>query len=260
MKTIKVISEEIVQWLKDYAEKNDRKAFVVGVSGGVDSALVSTLCAMTGIHTNVVILPCQSKSDGIERANKHIGWLHQNFKNVTKHEIDLTPTFETFVKSTEMYRNDLADVNTKSRLRMIALYQIATPLNGLVVGTGNKIEDFGIGFFTKYGDGGVDISPIGDLLKSEVRKMSKELGILPELVWAIPTDGLWSDNRTDEQAIGATYDDLEFAMNYIEENTDPVHRDFVTMEQNMILNLYVKLNKRAQHKLNPIPVFKKTKN
>lgn len=245
---------EIVNWLKDYATKYNRKAWVVGVSGGVDSALVSTLCAMTGIHTNVVCLPCQSKPDGLDKANKHIAWLHQNFTNVTKHEIDLTPTFEAYAKSTEMYRDGLADANTKSRLRMVALYQIATPLQGLVVGTGNKVEDFGVGFFTKYGDGGVDISPIADLMKSEVRQMCRDLGVLPELCEAVPTDGLWNDNRTDEGQLGATYDELEWAMKWRETTAAGIDA-VLTDRKKEVLAIYDKRHAASAHKMAPIPTF-----
>lgn len=215
---MKNLANEIVAWLKNYAETNNRKSWVVGVSGGVDSALVSTLCAMTGLPTHCVTMPCQTVADQTDRGIKHFGWLLEKFgANVAKyHCIDLTKTFESFKSEVGVnYDNDLAFANTKSRLRMIALYQIATCNDGLVAGTGNKVEDYGIFFYTKGGDGQVDIAPIGDLMKSEVRQMCRELGVLPELAEAVPTDGLWADTRSDEDAIGATYDELEWAMTFL---------------------------------------------
>lgn len=252
---MKQIANGIVEWLKTYAVNNGRKSFVVGVSGGVDSALVSTLCAMTGMTTYAVILPCQSKEVETARGKKHVEWLQSQFTNVVHCEIDLTKTFEAFYDETKY---DFADLlgyaNTKSRLRMVALYQIATPNDGLVVGTGNKVEDFGVGFFTKYGDGGVDISPIADLMKSEVRQMARELNILPELTEAVPTDGLWADARTDEGQLGATYDELEWAMNYAEKKFDP--NAVLTARQQEVFNIYMKRHMASRHKLTPIPTCK----
>lgn len=252
---MKILANQIVKWLNEYAVKANRKAWVIGVSGGVDSALVSTLCAMTGLPTHVVVLPCETKEDQTERAIKHIGWLEKNYGSFVRyHEIDLTDTFEAFKDEvTDRYDSALAYANTKSRLRMIALYQIATCVGGLVVGTGNKVEDFGVGFFTKYGDGGVDISPIGDLLKSEVRQMCRELGVLPELSEAVPTDGLWDDTRTDEAQLGATYDELEWAMAH--EDMLPTDRPEVTPRQAEVLTVYRKWHKAGLHKLAPIPTF-----
>src|ERR1035437_6444863 len=187
---MKTLANEIVLWLRTYANASNRKAFVLGVSGGVDSALVSTLCAMTGLPTYCVLLPCHSKGEHTVMGRKHIEWLIGQFPNVIVQKIDLTDTFDAFYYETKHdHADELAYANTKSRLRMIALYQIATSAQGLVVGTGNKVEDFGIGFFTKHGDGGVDISPIADLMKSEVRQMCRELGVLPEICDAVPTDG-----------------------------------------------------------------------
>jgi NAD+ synthase len=256
---MKNLSNEIVQWIKDYATKNNRKSLVVGVSGGVDSALVSTLCAMTGLPTHCVVMPCQTKTDQTDRGNKHIEWLRSKFDNVYYECVDLTNTFEAFQRvTTTCYHNKLGYANSKSRLRMVTLYQIATATNGLVVGTGNKVEDFGVGFFTKYGDGGVDISPIGNLLKSEVRTMCRALGVLPELSEAVPTDGLWDDTRTDEDQIGATYDELEWAMEFFESN-DPgdIHLwgGEVTTRQREVLAIYDKWHNAGAHKLAPIPVF-----
>jgi NAD+ synthase len=257
---MKTLANEIVAWLKDYAEKNNRKAFVLGVSGGVDSALVSTLCAMTGLPTYCVVLPCQSKEEHANTAGKHIDWLQDNFGDIVVFKkIDLTETFEAFYDETKYdHADDLAYANTKSRLRMVALYQIATPIGGLVVGTGNKVEDFGIGFFTKYGDGGVDISPIADLMKSEVRQMCRDLGVLPELSEAVPTDGLWNDTRTDETQVGATYDELEWAMGFLEKNNGwPLESTISTMSvrQKDVLNIYNQRHLVSRHKLNPIPTF-----
>jgi NAD+ synthase len=260
---MKELANDIVAWLKDYAVKNDRKAFVLGVSGGVDSALVSTLCAMTGLPTYCAVLPCQSKSAETSRGEKHIEWLQKRYPNVRRQHIDLTTTFEAFYDNTKYELADaLAYANTKSRLRMIALYQIATPIGGIVVGTGNKVEDFGIGFFTKYGDGGVDLSPIADLLKSEVRQMCRDLGVLPELSEAVPTDGLWADARTDEGAIGASYDELEWVMTFLERNNGwpcPVptnsNTPLLTARQQEVLNIYMKRHMASRHKLEPIPTF-----
>jgi len=260
---MKNVANDIVAWLKNYAETNNRKAFIVGVSGGVDSALVSTLCAMTGIPIHCVTLPCQTKVDQTDRGHQHIEWLEGKFENVKQHTLDLTNTFEEFFQTTRLdYSNELAYANSKSRLRMIALYQIATCVGGLVVGTGNKVEDHGVKFFTKYGDGGVDISPIGDLLKSEVRQMCRELGVLPQLCDAIPTDGLWDDTRTDETQLGATYDELEWAMNYIATfnwgHPDYVNNSLVlTNRQVEILDTFNKWSKVGMHKMLPIPTFKR---
>lgn len=258
---MKNLANEIVAWLKDYAVKNNRRSFVVGVSGGVDSALVSTLCAMTGLPTHCVILPCESKNDEIDRAVRHITWLRSafmtTFHNVVDDYVDLTDTFKSFQKSFDgFYDTPLGWANSKSRLRMIALYQIATISQGLVVGTGNKVEDFGVGFFTKYGDGGVDISPIADLTKTEVRAMSRALGILPELSEAIPTDGLWEDARTDESQLGASYEELEWVMDWLESHNINEAGRF-TLRQLEVLKIYDKWHNAGAHKLLPIPTFKR---
>jgi NAD+ synthase len=259
---MKRISDQIVAWLKNYAVTNNRKSFVVGVSGGVDSALVSTLCAKTEIPIICVTLPCHSKTDGIVNADKHIEWLRQNFGNVSAFNFDLTSAFDSFQKSfMKLFDSPLGWANTKSRLRMTALYQVATPAEGLVVGTGNKVEDYGVGFFTKYGDGGVDLSPIGDLTKTEVRAMCRELGVLPELTNAIPTDGLWEDTRTDEQQLGASYEELEWAMQWMNDSANcysTVLVEGLTTRQKEVLSSYNKWHNAGQHKLNPIPVFKPT--
>jgi len=244
--------EKIVNWLKEYSLKNNRKCFVVGVSGGVDSALVSTLCAMTGIKTIVVFLACDSKSSDYERFVMHSEWLSKKFTNVVMTRIELTDVFNFLKKEIPpIFDSEIGWANTKSRLRMVTLYQIATSMNGLVVGTGNKVEDFGIGFFTKYGDGGVDISPIGDLTKTEVRQMCKKLNISPKICNAIPSDGLWDDNRTDEEQIGATYEELEWAMNPSEHPTF----EQLTDRQIKILKIYEQRRSSNYHKFIPIPVF-----
>ena len=259
---MKKLANEIVEWIRDYAVESKRdSSLTVGVSGGVDSALVSTLCAMTGLMTDCVILPCQTKKDQTDRGLIHVNWLKDKFSTVVSHKIDLTTTFEAFKRETNsLYDNELAFANAKSRLRMVALYQIATVYGGLVVGTGNKVEDFGVGFFTKYGDGGVDISPIADLTKTEVRQMARELGILPELSEAVPTDGLWDDTRTDESQLGASYEELEWAMKWIEDGKNcnsTVLVEGLTSRQKDVLYIYNKWHNMGAHKLLPIPTFKR---
>jgi len=247
-----ILSDKIIKWISNYCKNNKIKSLVVGVSGGVDSGLVSTLCAKTNLPTYVISMPLHQEFSQLERSRNHCKWLTDNFKNVTFIEKDLTQTFETF-KSLfiDDYNSKLASANSKSRLRMITLYQIAGSTNGIVVGTGNKIEDFGVGFFTKYGDGGVDISPISDLTKTEVRLMSKTLNIPDFIVNAIPTDGLWDDNRNDESQIGASYEELEWAMEYKGD------METLTNRQRAVYNIYHKLNTQNQHKMIPIPQFKK---
>jgi NAD+ synthase len=203
---MKIKSNKIIKWLVEYSNNSNTNGFVVGVSGGVDSALTSTLCAMTGKKTIVVSMPIHQEPTQHSRSIKHINWLCSKFSNVEQLTLDLSPAYDVF--SNMIASSELGLANTSSRLRMVSLYLIANTHNLLVVGTGNKVEDYGVGFFTKYGDGGVDISPIADLLKSEVRLIAKELGVLDELVNAVATDGLWGDNRTDEDQIGATYDEL----------------------------------------------------
>jgi len=255
---MKNLANEIVNWLGEYASKNNRKSFVIGVSGGIDSALVSTLCARTYFPTYCVVLPCKSKDDELSRADRHIGWLQKSWGNVHGLNINLTHTFEIFKDCLPNYLyNNLAFANTKSRLRMIALYQIATCYSGLVVGTGNKVEDYGVGFFTKHGDGGVDISPIGDLTKTEVRLMSKELGINEEILTVAPTDGLWDDARTDESQLGATYEELEWAMDFLDKKPSFYIQGSLTNRQQEVLDIYNRWHNAGAHKLAPIPMFKR---
>ena len=242
----------ISNWLNDYIENANLKAFVVGISGGIDSALTSTLCSMTGKKTIVVSMPIYQNPKELERANHHIKWLEEKYTNVEKIEVDLTETFEHF-KNLFVSEDSLALANSRSRLRMTTLYQIASMETGLVAGTGNKVEDLGVGFFTKYGDGGVDISPIADLTKSEVRKLSKELGIIQKIIDAPPTDGLWDDGRTDEQQLGATYTELEWAMEFDSNNVDFL----LTERQKEVLEIYNKFHNQNKHKMVQIPIFKK---
>lgn len=254
MKTSKTI-DYIVSWIKNYKEVNAVNGFVVGVSGGIDSALTSTLCAMTGINTLCLNMPIRQKEEQYNRANKHINWLKNKFKNVNSIDIDLTKVFNEFKSTVEnnSSENNLALANSRSRIRMTTLYYYAGINNSIVVGTGNKVEDFGIGFYTKYGDGGVDISPIADLMKSEVFKISKALQINDEIIDAKPTDGLWDDDRTDEDQIGATYNDLELIMNILEKGVDP---DEIADELKGKYDIYIKHHMANKHKMIGIPICK----
>lgn len=243
------LDQKISDWLKNYLTSNKLDSFVIGVSGGIDSAVTSTLCALTNKPVIVVSMPIHQAPNQLQRAHNHINWLQTNFTNVLFLEYDLTFTFETF-KSLFLTDNLLALANSRARLRMTTLYQVAAENKGIVVGTGNKVEDFGVGFFTKYGDGGVDISPIADLTKTEVRQLAKEIGIANEIIQAPPTDGLWGDNRTDEDQIGASYEELEGAMDY---KGDP--NNLFGREQE-VYYIYQKHHKANQHKMLPIPIFK----
>lgn len=240
----------IVNWLKEYALKNKSDGFVIGISGGVDSALTSTLCCLTGLNVIVVTLPIHQHENQLNRANKHMNWLEKKFKNVSKLTINLTEVFNIFKNTYSM--TELAEANLRSRMRMTSLYSIANSNNMLVVGTGNKVEDFGIGFFTKYGDGGVDISPIADLLKSEVREMSRDLNILEELCNAIATDGLWEDSRTDEEQIGASYEELEWALKYY--NKHGMITFNLSEREKQVLNIYVNRHEKNKHKMLMPPI------
>ena len=243
------LNQKISNWLLDYLHINELDCFVIGISGGIDSALTSTLCAQTGRKTIVVSMPIHQQPDQLSRAHNHIKWLKSKYPNVLSLEYDLTETFETFKKLFSI-ENRLALANSRSRLRMTTLYQISTTFRGIVVGTGNKVEDFGVGFFTKYGDGGVDISPIGNLNKTEVRQMAHELGIIEEILIAAPTDGLWDDNRTDEGQLGATYEELEWAMEY--------EGSLIGLEkrQREVLDIYTSLHTKNVHKMAMPPIFK----
>jgi NAD+ synthase len=214
MQTTSVITH-ISNWLKNYANSCNSQGFVIGISGGIDSAVTSILAAKTGLPLICVEMPIHQNKIQIERGLKHIEWLKENFSNTSSIKLELSSLFDEFIaKIPANNKSELALVNTRARLRMTTLYYFAQANNSLVLGTGNKVEDFGIGFFTKYGDGGVDISPIADLLKSEVYTLGKELAINNDILTAPPTDGLWGDNKTDEDQIGATYPELEWAMNF----------------------------------------------
>ena len=249
---------KISKWLKEYSESNGNMSFVVGVSGGVDSALTSVLCAETGIQTLLVSMPIHQHSSQLDRAHNHMDWLEKTYVNVRVVEKNLTEVFEVFKSQFPNEQSDLSLANSRARLRMTTLYQLASVNNALVVGTGNKVEDFGVGFFTKYGDGGVDISPIADLMKSEVREMAFSLGVSEEIVEAAPTDGLWGDDRTDEDQLGATYDELEWAMDYLSTLDYKGHKELNKRELE-VLKIYKDFNGRNQHKMIPIPVYYKLK-
>ncbi len=247
------IIDYIVLWLKEYSVKSNTKGFIIGISGGVDSAVTSILASKTGLPVICVDMPIHQNQLQINRGQKHINWLKEKHPNVDSDKIDLTNIFDeltsTIIKNKN--KNLLALANSRARLRMITLYYIAQDNNYIVVGTGNKVEDFGIGFFTKYGDGGVDISPIADLLKTEVYELARILGVSQEILEAEPTDGLWENNQTDEDQIGATYEELEWAMNYTE---TPVNE--ITDRQKEVLKIYTNFNRKNKHKMTPIPICK----
>ena len=249
MKTTAVITH-ISNWLTDYAKSSVSKGFVIGISGGIDSAVTSTLVAKTGLPLICVEMPIHQQKEQVERGKEHINWLKKNFQNVSSTELNLTTVYDGFISQLPNNKNthELALVNTRARLRMTTLYYFAQANNSLVLGTGNKVEDFGIGFFTKYGDGGVDVSPIADLLKSEVYILGKELGINNNILIAPPTDGLWGNDKTDEDQIGATYPELEWAMQFDgDKNT-------LNIRKREVLKIYTQLNRANQHKMNAIPV------
>jgi len=233
----------ISNWIKDYVEKMPSKAqsLVVGISGGIDSSVSSTLSAMTGIKTIVLSMPIKQKSSQHNLSLKHQEWLVKNFNNVEAHTLNLDKLFETFEGVLSNFNSEIGMANSRARIRMTTLYQVAATNKGIVVGTGNKVEDFGVGFYTKYGDGGVDISPIADCNKSEVWKIGKSINILQEIINAVPTDGLWDDGRTDEGQLGLKYEELEEAMN----NINSINRE-----------KYEKIRNMNLHKMEPIPVCK----
>ncbi|WP_299431682.1 NAD(+) synthase [uncultured Aquimarina sp.] len=254
MQTEKVI-DYIVNWLKDYATKANINGFVIGISGGIDSAVTSTLCAKTGLNVLCVEMPIHQAPSQVNRAQEHISLLKTRFNKVTDTRVDLTPVFEKFKtsapKSDSVARLNLSLANTRARLRMTTLYYLAGLHGYLVAGTGNKVEDFGVGFYTKYGDGGVDISPIADLLKSEVYELAKVLEVPDSIQVATPTDGLFGDSRSDEDQIGASYDELEWAMKM--KDLGKKSDDFSGRELE-VFNIYSHLNTVNQHKMIPIPV------
>lgn len=254
MQTEKV-TDHIVNWLKNYATKANIKGFVIGISGGIDSAVTSTLCAKTGLELLCLEMPIHQAESQVTRAIKHIDWLQTNFNNVKRQQVNLTPVFDSFIDTLPNVANEeerfLSLANARARLRMTTLYYFAGLHGYLVAGTGNKVEDFGVGFYTKYGDGGVDLSPIGDLMKSEVYDIAKFIGINSDIMNAPPTDGLWGDDRTDEDQIGASYPELEWAM--LEDIKGKTKNDYKG-RQYEVFTLYKKLNNANQHKMNPIPV------
>ena len=233
----------ISNWIKYYVEKMPSKAqsLIIGISGGIDSSVSSTLSAMTGIKTIVLSMPIKQKSSQHDLSLKHQEWLVKNFDNVEAHTLNLDKLFETFKSTLSNFDSELGMANSRARIRMSTLYQVAAANKGIVVGTGNKVEDFGVGFYTKYGDGGVDISPIADCNKSEVWEIGKSINILQEIIEAAPTDWLWDDGRTDEGQLGLKYEELEEAMN----NVNSINRE-----------KYEKIRKMNLHKMEPIPVCK----
>ncbi len=235
--------KHIVKWIKDYCGSMDKKpdCLVVGVSGGIDSAVVSTLSAMTGINTKVLSMPIRQLKSLDDLSKAQLQWLKTKFKNVDDIIVNLDDVFQAFEKQLSKFNSELAFANSRARLRMATLYQVAGANNGIVVGTGNKVEDFGVGFYTKYGDGGVDISPIADCMKSQVWEMGRELGLLKQIIDAPPTDGLWADGRTDESQLGMSYHELEKAM------VDPSDKNH---------KKYLAIRKKNLHKMNSIPVCK----
>ena len=240
------VSKKVVfikDWILNYINSMPKQAtsLVIGISGGIDSSVASTLCAMTGIKTIVLTMPIKQISSQHDLSLKHEKWLKNKFKNIESHTIELDEVFKSFRSKLSGFDSEHGLANSRARIRMTTLYQVAAANNGIVVGTGNKIEDFGVGFYTKYGDGGVDISPIADCTKTEVWELGKELGILEEIIQAQPTDGLWDDGRTDVGQLGLTYQELEEAMN----NSNSPHR-----------SKYLEQRKLNLHKMQPIPVCK----
>lgn len=249
----KLINEKASNWILNYANKNGINSLVIGISGGIDSAVVSYLCAMTGLKVYVISMPILQPEASLNRAKNHIKWLMERFPNVEEHHVDLTEPFIMFdahLAKTFGINNELCSANLRSRMRMNTLYYKAGDVSGLVVGTGNKVEDFGVGFFTKYGDGGVDISPIAGLMKSEVYLMAEAADINEEIRIAVPTDDLRVNGASDEQQIGATYPELEFAM-----NMQNVYQPKLTKRGEEVMLIFQNFNTKNKHKMEPIPVF-----
>lgn len=255
MKSPEKVEKYIVNWLRSYAENSQIKGFVVGVSGGIDSAVTSTLCALTGLPVLALEMPIHQEKKQQSRAEEHLQWLNNKFSQVTPINMPLSTVFDAFTKmlpKTDLEsQQKLSLANTRARFRMATLYYFAALHRYLVVGTGNKVEDFGVGFYTKYGDGGVDISPIADLLKTEVFELAAHLGIAKSIQTAAPTDGLWDDGRTDEDQLGATYPEMEWAMQAVEKKQVEAR---MSERQKKVLALYQKHHKSNRHKMDPIPV------
>ncbi len=254
--------KHIVTWLKDYLDRSGTKGFVIGISGGIDSAVTSTLCAMTGARCVLMKMPIHQRAEENNRGDEHIAFLKSTYEKVESIELDLTATYDRFVETLEtkvaIENHDMKMLtysNTRSRLRMTALYAVAGIKGMLVCGTGNKVEDFGVGFFTKYGDGGVDISPIADLTKTEVYQLGHYLGVPESILTARPTDGLWDDGRTDEDQIGATYAELEKAMHIHEKyGENPPAHVFANQRESEVWTIYLARHKANLHKMKPVPV------
>lgn len=244
------VGDYITNWLKTYAENAGVQGFVIGISGGIDSAVTSTLCARTGKKTVLLSMPIRQTKAEHGRAQNHMRFMESKYPNVECVEIDLTASFTQIENDLPAIAvdNHLVMANTRARLRMTTLYAVAQANACLVAGTGNKVEDFGVGFYTKYGDGGVDLSPIADLMKTEVWDLAREIGVLPEIIDAKPTDGLWEDGRSDEDQIGASYPELEWAMEFDGNESELSDR------QKEVLVIYKRYNRANQHKMNPIPV------
>jgi NAD+ synthase len=260
MKTEKVVNH-IVNWLKEYAQNAKVKGFVIGVSGGVDSAVTSTLCAKTGLETLCIEMPIHQAESHVSRANEHIAFLKKTFSNIKESRVDLTPVFEEFKTEVSLEAHEdivnMALANTRARLRMTTLYYYAGLHGLLVAGTGNKVEDFGVGFYTKYGDGGVDLSPIADLMKSEVFELAQFLKVPESIINAAPSDGLFGDSRSDEAQIGASYPELEWAMNSKDNGKTAV--DFKG-RQREVFEIFTTYHQNNQHKMLPIPICEIPKN
>jgi NAD+ synthase len=249
------ISGHITNWLKNYAENASVQGFVIGVSGGIDSAVTATLCAQTEMNVLLLEMPIHQAENQVNRAQELIKKLIREFPNVSSQQVNLTPVYESFVaantKIEDAAKVSLSLANSRARLRMTTLYYYAGLHGLLVAGTGNKVEDFGVGFYTKYGDGGVDLSPIADLMKSEVYQLGKFLNVPQSILLAAPTDGLFGDNRTDEDQLGASYDELEWAMKQLENHR--ISSEFTGREK-IVFELFSKLNRANQHKMLPIPI------
>ena len=253
MKSPDKVTNHIINWLKDYLEKSNLNGFMVGVSGGIDSALTSTLCAKTGHPVKCLEMSIHQNKMQNLNSSIQINWLKSNFPNVTSDEVNLSNVFDEFVNITTDTSNELTNLalaNTRARLRMLTLYYYSTINRYLVAGTGNRVEDFGIGFYTKYGDGGVDISPIADLLKSQVFELGDFLNLPKEILSATPTDGLWEDGRNDEDQIGASYDEIEWAMN---RDSDDINSE-TNYRGKEVMSIFKSLNTKNMHKMIPIPV------
>ena len=257
MESPEKVIEHITQWLTDYAEKSSMKGFVVGISGGIDSALTSTLCARTGKAVLCLEMPIKQEEAQLKRSSEHINWLQEHYPNVRSMRVSLDEVFDSFCRLLPQPENpeahELSLANTRARLRMTNLYYFAALESYLVAGTGNKVEDFGVGFYTKYGDGGVDLSPIADLTKTQVFHLAHHLNINEAIQKAPPTDGLWGDDRTDEDQLGASYPELEWAMEAHEQGTP--HQEF-NARQKEVFKIFKTLFDQNQHKMQPIPVCK----